>query len=334
MFNIGFDTGKTQDQSRSNWNGDGRRPLAWSAWYPTDAPPAPTVTDHNSDGKRSFIVEDSTPGAELASRLEQYPVVLLSHGTGGTAAGLGWLAERLAKNGFIVLGVDHHGNTGSEAYRAEGFVCWWERARDLSALLDFHATGPFAGRIDPDRIYAAGFSLGGYSVLSLLGGITEMPLFEEWARDRRWGNGPREFPDVGDLVPHLLQTNAVFRNSWQKQSLSFKDRRIKAGLLLAPAPTIRALTVDSLKKIDVPVAIAAVGMDIEAPSDLCAEWVATHLPNNTFTLLEPAAGHYAFLCECTEWGKQYEPEICTDAPGVERHLLHERAAALALDLFT
>ncbi|MCA1439913.1 alpha/beta hydrolase [Ensifer sp. IC4062] len=253
--------------------------------------------------------------APLAIRQEAYPVVVLSHGTGGTAAGLAWLAQRLARNGFFVIGVDHHGNTATEAYRAEGFLCWWERARDLTVLLDHHATGPFARRIDLGRVYAAGFSLGGYTVLSLLGAITEMPLFVNWASDKPWGNGPREFPNLGELIPTLLESNPVFRASWDRQSASYMDTRIKGGLLCAPAPTVRGLTIDSLMKIDVPVSIAAVGKDLEAPSDLCAEWVHQNLPNSTFTLLDPGAGHYVFLCECTDWGKAHEAEICRDAPG-------------------
>lgn len=83
-----------------------------------------------------------------------------------------------------------------------------------------------------------------------------------------------------------------------------------------------------------PVAIAAVGADIEAPSDLCAAWVHEQLPNSTMDLLDPMAGHYAFLCECSEWGKVHETEICADAPGVDRRWIHDRAAALAIELFS
>jgi dienelactone hydrolase len=36
------------------------------------------------------------------------PLVVLSHGTGGGAAGMAWLAETLASNGYIVAAVNHH----------------------------------------------------------------------------------------------------------------------------------------------------------------------------------------------------------------------------------
>jgi len=62
--------------------------------------------------------------------------VLLSHGTGGTATGMSWLPTSLAQIGYICVGVDHHGNTATEPYRAEGFICWWERALDHSLIID------------------------------------------------------------------------------------------------------------------------------------------------------------------------------------------------------
>lgn len=64
-----------------------------------------------------------------------------------------------------MIGVDHHGNTALEPYRAESFLCWWERPRDLTLALDhLGETGPFARRLDLDHVGAAGFSLGGHTV--------------------------------------------------------------------------------------------------------------------------------------------------------------------------
>ena len=334
MFSVGFTAGKTEDGNRSNWSGDARRPVAWSAWYPAKDNHEQPAAGLPATEPALFIADRITRDAALADDRQACPVVLLSHGTGGTAAGLGWLARRLAQRGYVVIGVDHHGNTATEPYRAEGFLCWWERARDLTVVLDHHATGPFAGRIDPDRLYAAGFSLGGYTALCLLGAITEMPLFMDWASGKPWGNGPREFPDIGEMIPALLKENPVFRASWERQSESCLDTRIKAAFLCAPAPTVRGLTIDSLKSITAPVSIASVGKDTEAPPDLCAQWLHDILPNSTSTMLDPAAGHYAFLCECTEWGKANVPELCADAPGVDRRLIHDKAAALAIDLFS
>jgi predicted dienelactone hydrolase len=150
MLEVGFTAGRIRDPDRSDWSGKAARPLFWSAWYPTnDAGGAPSLIENASQSL--FIPDVSIKNAVPASGMPAFPVLLLSHGTGGTAASLAWLARGLARRGFFVIGVDHHGNTGSEPYRPEGFLCWWERARDLTVILDYHASGPFAGRLDLDR---------------------------------------------------------------------------------------------------------------------------------------------------------------------------------------
>jgi predicted dienelactone hydrolase len=252
MFGIGFTSGRATDPDRPNWSGDAVRPLAWSAWYPTDDARKPL--EHAEAGAPPlFVSQGAVRDAAFSGRQSLYPVVLLSHGTGGTAASLAWLAEGLARQGFVVMGIDHHGNTASEPYRAEGFLCWWERARDLSVILDHHAAGPFARHLDLDRVLASGFSLGGYTAISLLGGVTQVPLFSECSRKLGWADGPREFPNLGAQVERLLESSPVFRASWERQSISFLDKRIKAAFVCAPAPTVRGVTVESLREITVPV---------------------------------------------------------------------------------
>jgi len=47
---------------------------------------------------------------------------------------------------------------------------WWERARDLSAVIeDILADPTFTTPIDAERIGAAGFSQGGYTMIAIAG---------------------------------------------------------------------------------------------------------------------------------------------------------------------
>lgn len=269
--------------------------------------------------------------AALDDQTSCFPVVLLSHGTGGTAASLGWLAHGLAAAGYVVLGVDHHGNTASEPYRAEGFLCWWERPRDLTVTLDTLAgTGPFVGRLDLRRVACIGFSLGGYTALSILGAITDMRRFQTWAGPSQLGAGPREFPDLVRWIEPLMRESTAFRASWERHATSTRDARVRAAVALAPAAMVRAFTLGSLAAISVPVSIMVGGADREAPARPCSAWLASCLPNSRLHLLGQDVGHYALLGRCTEEGRRLEPEICNDAAGVNRGMVHETVLRLTL----
>jgi predicted dienelactone hydrolase len=332
MFPVGFTTGLVHDPDRLAWSGEGPRPLAWSAWYPAVEGSA-TAPHGVPPAAPLFFMGEVAADAPLSAARPQWPVVLLSHGTGGTAASLGWLACRLAATGHIVLGVDHHGNTAAEPYRPEAFLAWWDRPRDLTLLLHrLAADGPFAGRLNLSDVTAAGFSLGGYTVLALAGGITEMALFRDWASTQPTVRGPREFPDLAGQVPPLLATNAAFRAAWERQSGNLRDPRVRSVVALAPAPPVRGFREASLRGMtDVAVTIISGEADDEAPWDPCSLWLSRLIPNCRLHSLGPAVAHYPFLCEGTKLGRRMLPEIFVDSAGVDRRAVHEEVATLTLE---
>lgn len=314
-FKVGFWEGMASDPQRRNWSDNGPRPIRWSAWYPARNEAVEQVVTIPT-ASPLFVMGSVAREASLNADYERFPVVLLSHGTGGTASSLGWLAQRLASAGFIVIGVDHHGNTASEPYQPEGFLCWWERPRDLSVILDSLAQAePFSGRMDLERVSAAGFSLGGYTVLSLAGAITDVNLYLEWAGESRFARGPREFPDVVDHIDALSESNPVFKASWERRSASNYDARINSFIALAPAPT-RTFTLQSLQGIQSPVTIIVGNGDTEAPAEPCSVWMHEQLPKSSLHLLGRDVGHYTFLCECTEAGKETDPAIWRHKPRI------------------
>jgi len=331
MFPVGFLSGLALDPERPAWSGDGPRPLAWSAWYPAvggavatafGVPPAAPL----------FVMGDVAVGSPLNDALARWPVVLLSHGTGGTAASLGWLACRLAAAGHVVIGVDHHGNTAAEPYRPEAFLAWWDRPRDLTVLLDRLGTaGPFAGRLDLGDVTAAGFSIGGYTVLALAGAVTEMALFRAWAAAQPFVKGPREFPDIADHIAPLLATSAPFRAAWERQSADLRDHRVRAVVALAPAPPVRSFREASLHGMtDRAVTVISGEADDEAPWEACALWLSQLIPGCRLHSLGAEVAHYPFLCEGTKLGRRMLPEIFVDPPAIDRRAVHDEVAALTL----
>ncbi|WP_028793659.1 alpha/beta hydrolase family protein [Thalassobaculum salexigens] len=327
---VGAASGLFLDPTRSDWDGTDPRPIAWTAWYPAaaDTPdPAPATTGPHD----LFLAPAVAQGAALSPARARWPVVLLSHGTGGRSEGLAWLGVRLAGAGYVCLGVSHHGNTEIEPYRAEGFLCWWERPRDLSVALDMLLQDPlFADRLDMDRTVAAGFSLGGYTVLSLAGAVTELARFQDWAQTQPGApGGPREFPDLSDRFEDLLRRSAPFRASLERQSRSYADPRVRAVVAFAPAPPVRGFRPDSLAGIRLPVSIMVGRADLEAPHEDCALWLRQQNPAFAVELLGETVGHYVFLNEATDFGRAEAPEICLDPPGIDRRAIHDQAAAFA-----
>jgi len=337
MYKVGIITGVLLDKTRNNWAGDGPRPIAWVAWYPADNDAHGEKLSIKSTAKAEpFIITGGYTNAAINSTQKSWPVVLLSHGTGGSALGMDWLGSRLATAGFIAISVSHHGNTVLEPYAPEGFLCWWERASDLTLTLDaLTHEGPLAQAIDTTCVFAAGFSLGAYTVLAMAGALTDMQLFEDWLEQspRKGPHGPKEFPDLSEHIPNLIATSAEFRASQARQHQNYSDHRIKAIVALAPPPPVRALTPQSLTTIEVPVRIIVGQADKEAPHHTCAQWLDRLLPHSHLTLLGENVGHYVFLNEATLFGETVKPDICIDARGVDRSAIHHQTTLATVKFF-
>jgi predicted dienelactone hydrolase len=328
---VGFRQGLFEDTTRPNWDGSGPRPLSWVAWYPAADDAVEQELRASDKTATWFSYQPAARDASVSRIRARYPIVLLSHGTGGTAMHLEWLARDLANRGFIAIGVNHHGNTTIEPYRAEGFLAWWERARDLTVLLDDVATrGAFADRIDLDRVFVVGYSLGGCTAAALVGAITETSRFERSPKNKNFGRGPREFPDLADHLPGLLETSAIFRESWARMSASYLDTRFKAALALAPGNSVLGCNEDSVASITTPMRIVVGGSDFVRP---VASWLHERMPASKLDLLAAEVGHYVFLPEATDTGRLAEPACCIDAAGVDRRSVHDHVATLAAELF-
>jgi len=102
-------------------------------WYPAEAiaRERPLIV-HGLD---IFELGKAAQDAPLAAKAARFPLVVISHGTGGSGLSMAWLGEALAAHGYIVAAVHHPGNNAAEPYTAKGFSIWWERARDLSETI-------------------------------------------------------------------------------------------------------------------------------------------------------------------------------------------------------
>jgi predicted dienelactone hydrolase len=214
---------------------------------------------------------------------------MVSHGTGGAADDLGWLAEALRDAGFLVAGVDHHGNTSAEPYRAEGFARMWERPRDVSLVIDWLVA---RGDVDADRVGAAGFSLGGYTVAALLGARIDAGMLRAIIAGHIPVEGPPEFPDVLEKFAEgrsPAELDAIADDS----ARSVRDARVRAGFLMAPA-IAELLDAASLAGIENPVRIVWGDADDNMPPETNAATYLAAMPNATGHSVGQTVGHYEF----------------------------------------
>ncbi|NLS18998.1 hypothetical protein HGP16_20875 [Rhizobium sp. P40RR-XXII] len=325
---VGFSQGLSFDRKRANWSSTGRRPLAWCAWYPADdnaveIAPSPTW----------FKQKPVAPNAPMKKSTGSHPLVLLSHGSGGLAIGLEWLGHRLAQAGFVALGLDHHGHTGSEPYRAEGFLCLWERAADLTALLNADDWREVLGGVVEDQAYVAGFSAGAYTAMLLVGARVAYSQFEPDNPRKSPIRGPKEFPDLADYIPSLL-LDGMFLESWNRRRDSFKDDRLKAALAIAPGRSVLGFARESLEEITAPVKIIGGDADVIAPAHECCTWLHKNVRPSSLEIMSGGVGHYSFLPEPTQRGLEASPAIFTDIAGLVRENVHNHVAQMAIAFFS
>ncbi|MEV4821146.1 chlorophyllase [Micromonospora sp. NPDC049274] len=131
-------------------NRDGR-PLPVRIWYPALGENGPV-----------------TPG--LLPAHGRFPVVMFSHGLGGRPADYATLLTRWARAGFVVAAPTFpHTSTGADnnvldVLNQPADVSY---ALDQVLALDTRADDPLQGRLDADRVAAAGHSAGGVTTIGL-----------------------------------------------------------------------------------------------------------------------------------------------------------------------
>ena len=237
-----------------------------------------------------------------------YPVILVSHGVGGSREAMPYLGRYLAQHGYVALHLQHPGTDNSvwqnktplrDIYQALRHAMWdagAARARfqdvpfAVSELTRFNTKGPLAGHLDLSRIGMAGHSYGSVSTLVAAG--------------QHMGPGGQWF---------------------------FKEPRIKAGLLMSPSVPLQGGDLAALyRDIDIPLFHVTGTKDANAiPTDKPFDPIERTIPYRTLTtpyqylLVLEGAGHSAFS------GLEHGPH----AHGKEVETRYTRAVQQAAVLF-
>jgi len=248
----------------------------------------------------------------------RHPLVLISHGHGGSALGHHDLATALADAGFIVAAIEHAGDSHRDQSGFGTDRVLLGRAWQVSALLDLLLADPQLGpHIDDTRIGVAGFSAGGYTSLLLLGATPD------------FNRGLAYCAAQPDDVELCQSTPASYAPLTLTKPTA--DARIRAGFVMAPLAVF--FDTASLQAVTAPVFLYGAMADQVLLPDYNLLPVRDALPRLHSFRGIVGAGHYVFLAPCGAGMHQELPALCDDPQGIDRRVLHGRINADAVRFF-
>ena len=321
----------TADATAALRDAQHRSQLRVTVWYPAAAGAVEERIDIGPPGHPLFRVGAVAPGAPFADDRRR-PVILFSHGFGGTARMMGWFGTALARAGYVVVAVDHPGNNGLDRMTAAGAVLLWDRAQDLRAALDaVKADAAIGPHLDPARIGVSGYAIGGLTALAGVGARVDPNRFQAFCL---------QHPTDGVCAPQKEFALSIEdrRRALASPELAAEAARagddhaipgVRAAFAIAPA-FVQALPPEGLARIKLPVAIIFGDADPLAAPDTNGLVAAKAIPHAELRVL-PGVGHYDFLSSCTPAGRAAEP-LCA-AVKAPQDPTHQAAIDMALDFF-
>ncbi|EJL94045.1 hypothetical protein PMI16_00400 [Herbaspirillum sp. CF444] len=281
-------------------------------WTPCDAPADKIVLGQ--------LVIDGVKNCPVSGT--QLPLVVISHGYGGSFFNQRDTADALANAGFVVAAINH----SDDNYQIRGgpndkLSALATRTTDIKRLIDYMLQ-QWEGHISlaADKIGFYGFSRGGYTGLVLAGArpdFQRLPL----SPSSPCMSAP-ESPACG-LVRQRFQELLTFPLT--------HDNRIRAAVIVDPLSMI--FDAAGLKNVSIPIQLwsSAYGGDGVTPESVAE--VRRNLPVAPDWRLAENATHFGFIPPCSPALRESKPEICGDRPGFDRAAFHRDFNAQVLAFF-
>jgi predicted dienelactone hydrolase len=289
----------------------GGRQIQLDVWYPTTA----AEQTHSYNFGMGNVATDAVVAGDML------PVILLSHGSMGAASNYSWIAEPLARHGYVVLGVSHFGESpvfGPATMNPATVSRFGDRTRDINAALDFLISkSAYARHIDPQRVGALGHSAGGATVLMLAGAGFSMADMRAYCAQARATDKGCQYP-VGapssDQVPVPSSTP------------------IKAFVVMDPAAG-PGFAEEGLRTLKTPALVIGSVDDDFLPFLAHAGRVGDALGSAETVRLAGGEGHFVYVDRCTLPVVVLGVKLCIDRDGVDRGVTHAKLVPQILSFF-
>lgn len=271
--------------------------------YPTQA-----VSRPQSYGP--FTIEVALNAAPLDKRQR---LIVISHGTGGSAIADHALAAALARAGFVVAQPQHEGDNWQDT-RLAGPESFRRRPQEVIQVIDALAKDPkWSARLDLSQVGVHGMSAGGVTGIALAGGQwrmlnlvrhcqTHLKADESFcfqgAKDgvaraeRQAGyDRARGVPEV--FLPAELKTLHGGRTPTKDNAEVRPDPRIASVTLAVPLASI--FSAESLARIRVPVGVVGAQRDEVLVPRFHSAYLLANCKACTLLADLPGAGHFDVL---------------------------------------
>ncbi len=274
FYGIGYSVDSTTYTSPADGS---ERTLRLVYWYPT-------LDKEGEDAvyggllPRPGVFEDASVAIDEAA-----PVLIFSHGNSSFAEQSAFMTEFFASHGWIVVSMDHTGNTFRDGLEIGIFQ---QRPEDISAVID-HIEGlgaehPLGGLISDNKILS-GHSLGGYTTLAASGSGYDLEAI----------NGACEAGLLDNFFCDYFtqeEIQAVYTNG-------FADERIKAAI--PQAPFGGGIFGPGLADIDIPVLLITALLDVTLPPAQDGDPIWNNLDGADDIRVDfQTGGHFTFSNGC------------------------------------
>ena len=270
-----------------------------AVWYP--ARRAPRTLRYGDWEFRAARRATPAPG--------RYPLILLSHDSGGSRFSLYALAEELARSGFVVAAPTHRMDNMNLIADPFSLPQLRDRIKELRALPDVLAkTAPFADIVNFDSIGVIGVGPGGTAALLLAGGQLDSAGWEHYC----FRAGPNDVYCSSWVAPRMeAMAKAIARDE------SWHDPRIDAVAVVAPAYGM-LFSPRSLQRVQTPVLLLRADLDRINRAPNHADAIFKALPQTPDYAILQHTDNASLMSPCTPELAALVPDMCTPLPEADQ----------------
>ena len=276
---------------------DSERPIITTIWYPAVMPEDmggmepeiiytlfPAMPDLTAVGHAILDAEQDTANGP-------YPLILVSHGSPGSRFVMPYLGEHLASYGFVVISMDHVGDTMMDKHDFQ--YAFYNRTLDVTRTIDAAeeltaAGGLLAGMIDTEHVGMTGLSMGGMTSLLEGGAAFNLIQFDKICSMRPDAEEACKWTEnIGDLAT-AAGLDSVPNGLWPV----WADPRIDAIMPLVPGPEV--IGAEGAASVSVPTLLILGSNDTTVPTEFVGYPIWEGLGTDSKTLVDFINGNHAF----------------------------------------